>query len=85
MVIRSDMLRFAEGARISYAQDGGKMRVKLSASDTATGDGRQIAKFDIYAEGGLATRLSDAISLNKDNIGDSKYLIVEFTVHAIRI
>ena len=49
MVIESDMLQYAEGARVSYAQNGGTLEITISASDTPDGIGDEITKFDIIA------------------------------------
>lgn len=79
MVIESDMLQYAEGARVSYAQNGGTLEITISASDTPDGIGDEITKFDIIAFNDYNTRLSDTIALNRKTIGESKYLIVEIS------
>ena len=70
MVIESDMLQYAEGARVSYAQNGGTLEITISASDTPDGIGDEITKFDIIAFNDYNTRLSDTIALNRKTIGE---------------
>lgn len=77
MIIDTYKLKFAEAARISYAQFDGNLEVRLSACDMPIADGEEIAKFKIKAESDHITRTSDTILLDKNIIGDKKYLIVE--------
>lgn len=57
----------SEGARVSYAQNGGTLEITISASDTPDGIGDEITKFDIIAFNDYNTRLSDTIALKQKN------------------
>ena len=79
MVIKSDELSKAKSALVSYAQNGGTFNVKLYASDTADGNGEEIASFSESPAANYDTRNSAEIALDTAKTAGKEYLIVEMT------
>ena len=79
LVIKSENLKYMEGACVSYAQNGGTLTVKLSAADTADTTAEEIAVFNVTAASDYDTRKTDIIDFDRSKIGDKEYLIVEIS------
>lgn len=79
LVIEAAYLKSFNYARISYAQSGGTLNVKLSAAETADTDATEIVSFTETAETGFHTRETEPKNLTAADLSGKNYLIVEFT------
>lgn len=80
LVFEFDYLNAFSSAKVSYAQNGGTLNVKLSVSETLEGTPVQIASFDMPTANNYDTKVSDKKDFDANvELNGKKYLIVEIT------